>query len=188
MKKDLNNLTTEELGKLFPIMIEEYNPNWPMLFEKEKEIIKQRLGSNIIQKISHIGSTAIKEIMAKPTIDILIEVAKSFDKEKFIKSFENIGYHYIPQPENPPPHIMLAKGYSKKGFKGQAFHVHVRYLGNWDELYFRDYLIANPKTAKEYEKLKLNLAKKHKNNREDYTNAKTEFIQKVMEIIKQKIP
>jgi GrpB-like predicted nucleotidyltransferase (UPF0157 family) len=186
MNKGLNELTTEELGKLFPIIIEEYNSNWPMIYEKEKEIIEQQFDSNIIQRISHIGSTAIKGIMAKPTIDILIEVAESFDKEEFIRSFEAIKYQYIPQPENPPPHIMLAKGYSEKGFEGQAFHIHVRYKGDWEEILFRDYLNSNPEIAKEYEKLKLKLAKKHKNNREDYTNAKTEFIQKVMKMAENK--
>ncbi len=186
MNKDLYKLTTEELGKLFPIIIEEYNPDWPMIYENEKEIIEKLFDSNTIQRIAHIGSTAIKGIKAKPTIDILIEVAASFDKEEFIKLFENIGYQHIQQPENPPPHIMLAKGYSTKGFKGQAFHVHVRHIGDWDEIYFRDYLVAYPETAREYEKLKLELAEKHRNNREDYTNAKTEFIQRVIKMAKNK--
>jgi GrpB-like predicted nucleotidyltransferase (UPF0157 family) len=53
------------------------------------------------------------------------------------------------------------KGYTKDGFKGQAYHIHVRYSGDWDELYFRDFLIQNPLVAKEYENIKIN--SKHKN-------------------------
>ena len=45
--------------------------------------------------------------------------------------------------ENSAPHIMFAKGYTPEGFAGQAFHVHVRYKGDWDEIYFRDYLLRH---------------------------------------------
>jgi len=185
MNKSLSELNSEELGKLFPIIIEKYNPNWPIIYQNEKKVIEQLFDSKTIKRISHIGSTAITGIMAKPTIDILIEVEKSFNKDNFITRIKNIGYQYIPQPENPPPHIMFAKGYSTYGFKGQAFHAHVRYIGHWDEIHFRDYLITHPETAKEYKKLKLQLAKKHKNSREGYTNAKTDFIQEVMKIAKK---
>jgi GrpB-like predicted nucleotidyltransferase (UPF0157 family) len=184
IKKDLHQLSTEELGKLFPIIIEKHNPEWPIIYQKEKSLIEKLPGSEVIERISHIGSTAIEGIMAKPTIDILIEVAENFNKDEFIQSFKLIDYQYIPQPENPPPNIMFTKGYSPNGFKGQAFHIHVRYKAVWDEILFRDYLIAHPKIAKKYEALKLELAKKHKYNREDYTDAKTKFIQEVMNKVK----
>ncbi len=54
----------------------------------------------------------------------------------------------------------------------------IRYLGDWDELYFRDYLIAHPEVAAEYGKLKMSLEKEYKHNRDSYTEAKTKFIQK----------
>lgn len=74
---------------------------------------------------------------------------------------------------------MLVKGYTIDGYKGQAYHIHVRYKGDWDELFFRDYLINQPDIAKEYEKLKIDLAKKHKYNRELYTEAKSDFVYKI---------
>ena len=60
----------------------------------------------------------------------------------------------------------------------------MRQIGDNDELFFRDYLINNPLIAKEYSKLKLNLASEYKYNRDAYTNSKTEFIQKYTEIAK----
>jgi len=74
---------------------------------------------------------------------------------------------------------MFMKGYTPQGFEGQAFHVHVRYSGDWDELYFRDYLLANPDIAAEYGKLKLELQKKYKHDRDAYTSAKTDFIKRI---------
>ena len=75
--------------------------------------------------------------------------------------------------------MMFMKGYTPQGFKGQVFHVHVRYNGDWDELYFRDYLLAYPEIADEYGKLKLELKKGYEHDRDGYTHAKTDFIKRI---------
>ena len=99
--------------------------------------------------------------------------------QKIIDIFGSLGYQYIKREDNPPPHMMFVKGYTIRGFEGQTCHIHVRYKGDWDELYFRDYLIRHPHIAKEYEELKLDLSARYRNNREAYTNAKTPFIIKI---------
>jgi len=55
--------------------------------------------------------------------------------------------------------------------------VQLRYSGDWDELYFRDFLIAHTDIASEYGCLKKTLEQQYKNDREAYTEGKTEFIQ-----------
>ena len=65
--------------------------------------------------------------------------------------------------------------------KALIFHLHLRYAGDNDELYFRDYLIEFPDIAREYEKLKLSLWEEYEHNRDAYTNAKTEFVKKYTE-------
>ena len=59
-----------------------------------------------------------------------------------------------------------------------VYHIHLRYTGDNDELYFRDYLNEHPDVAKEYEALKLRLWKQYEHNRDAYTDAKTGFISK----------
>jgi GrpB-like predicted nucleotidyltransferase (UPF0157 family) len=81
------------------------------------------------------------------------------------------GFIYNRQPGNPPPHMMFMKGYTPEGFKGQAFHVHVRYGGDWNELYFRDYLEEHPDVAAKYEALKMQLKGKYEFDRDAYTAA-----------------
>lgn len=76
-----------------------------------------------------------------------------------------------------PAKISLNKGYTKDGFADQVFHIHLRYAGDNDELYFRDYLNEHTDIAREYETLKLRLWKKNEHNRDAYTEAKSEFIQ-----------
>lgn len=54
------------------------------------------------------------------------------------------------------------------------------YIGDNDEIRFLDYLIAHPEVAKEYEKLKLSLLPKYRNDRDGYTEAKSEFVRQTI--------
>lgn len=188
MIDDLSKLTTEELGQLFPVIIEDYNPEWPEIYLLEKNNILNVIGPDGILSIEHIGSTAVPGLCAKPTIDILLKIPDTSDCDLLVSSLKKIQYHYISKPENPPPHMMLTKGYSKKGFSGQAFHIHVRYSGDWDEIVFRDYLISNPAVAHKYCELKRKLAIRYRNDRDKYTESKSDFISKVVRIAREGVP
>lgn len=184
MKKEPDQMTPEELGQLFPIILSEPDPEWNKLFKTEKKKIERTLGLKNIIRIEHIGSTAVANLISKPTIDIIVEIPEETDNQKVIDRIKSLGYHFIPRPENPAPHMMFVKGYAKDGFKGQAYHIHVRYSGDWDEIYFRDYLMQNPEVASAYAELKKDLAIKYRNDREGYTDAKTDFIKRITEIAK----
>jgi GrpB-like predicted nucleotidyltransferase (UPF0157 family) len=82
--------------------------------------------------------------------------------------------------------MMFAKGYSEAGINEQTFHIHVRYPGDWDEIVFRDYLISNPDAALNYAALKRVLADKYVNDREKYTENKTDFIKRVLRLARLK--
>lgn len=138
-----------------------------------------------IISIDHIGSTAIPKLKAKPTIDILFQVSEQIDIQKMKDIFKALNYHINEPINSPPPHLTFVKGYTKEGYKGQAFHVHIRYKGDWNEIRFRDYLINHEDVAKEYENLKLKLADRYRNNREAYTNSKTDFIEKINKLTRK---
>ncbi len=178
MKKKLSEMTNEELWELFPIKLSEHDPKWAGLYWRERDKVAAAAGDENIVRISHIGSTAVSGLIAKPTIDILLEIREDCDTEKLKKALVSAGYIFTAQPDNPPPHMMFLKGYTPQGFKGQAYHVHVRYAGDWGEHYFRDYLKANKNAADEYGRLKTELLGKYEHDRDGYTEAKTEFINK----------
>jgi len=186
MSKNLDTLTKDELGRLFPIVISESKKEWSDLFIQEKNKIIALLCKKIALRIEHIGSTAVPGLPAKPTIDILVEIPKSEEvKNEIINIMTSHGYNYMHDQKD---HIMVVKGYTPEGFKGQCYHIHMGpkdHSGLWDRLYFRDYLKANPSVAYEYTKLKQKLAKKHKFDREAYTELKTEFILKITETAKK---
>lgn len=181
-------MNKEELGKLYPITVVEYDPHWTTLFEKEKQNMIKILGSEIALRIEHIGSTAVPNLSAKPTIDILVEIpVKAGIKEIIIRRM--IENNYILMQEQTK-YLVFAKGYTPTGIEKISFHVHMgtkeqEFL--WDRIYFRDYLKMNPSVAKEYEKLKLKLAETYKHYREAYTEKKTEFICKITNLAKEKL-
>jgi GrpB-like predicted nucleotidyltransferase (UPF0157 family) len=183
--KKIQNMTSEELGQLFPIIIQEYSDKWPDFYEKEKKLIIDTFDRSEIVNIDHIGSTAIPGLKAKPTIDIILQVSEQIDIQKIEHVFQSLDYHLTKQPDNPPPHMTFVKGYTEQGFKGQAYHVHIRYKGDWDEIRFKDYLINHKEIAKKYEILKVKLADRFKNDREAYTDSKTDFIEKINKLTRK---
>jgi GrpB-like predicted nucleotidyltransferase (UPF0157 family) len=188
MGKSVHEMTDEERLRLFPVILCEHDPVWKENYEKEKMVLEQAIGAGNIARINHYGSTAIPGLIAKPTIDILLEIKDDADLEKLIVNVQSVEYGYIELPSRPAPHMMFAKGYSSEGFKGQVFHIHVRYKGDWDELYFRDYLLAHPEIAYEYGEFKKELKKKYEFNRDEYTYAKTDFIRRITKMAREEIP
>ena len=181
MAAELESMSFAELGKLFPIIISDYDPRWPALYLSEKILIEQAAGPHNVVRISHYGSTSVPGLSAKPTIDILLEIKEGIDNDSLVSSLKAMGYLFSPQPDNPPPHMMFMKGYTPEGFRGQAYHVHVRYSGDWRELHFCDYLRFHPDVAARYGILKKELKEKYEHDREAYTKAKTGFIERITE-------
>jgi GrpB-like predicted nucleotidyltransferase (UPF0157 family) len=179
-EKPLFEMTSAELGMLFPVFLLDPDPEWRTLFLDEAERIRGTLGVQNVVRLEHIGSTAIPGLKSKPTIDILMEVPFPADEEYIIQKLAGLDDHYTSKPENPAPHMMFMKGYTPEGFRGQAYHIHVRYHGDQDEIYFRDYLRTHPEAAREYETLKIRLAEQFRNDREAYTEGKTEFIRSII--------
>ncbi len=181
MAKQLSEMTREELWQLFPIFLTEHNDKWKTWYNEEQKRLCGIL-SGMKARISHIGSTAIENIWAKPIIDILIEVPLENDISQVKGLITQNGY--ICMAENAQS-ISFNKGYTENGFAEKVFHLHLRHWGDNDELYFRDYLNDHPMVARDYEKLKLSLWKCYEHNRDGYTNAKHDFVSEYTQKAKQ---
>jgi GrpB-like predicted nucleotidyltransferase (UPF0157 family) len=182
--KELAEMTGEELGRLFPIILTDEKRDWVGMYFAEKAQLIKTFGEDTILKIEHIGSTAVPNLTCKPTVDIMVQIAEQADIEEIKEKFKQIGYRINQRKENPPPHLTFIKGYGKEGFEKQVYHVHLRYTDDWDEVYFRDYLREHRSVAEDYVKLKRELAEKYRYDREAYTEGKGEFIKGITEIAK----
>ncbi|MCL2665676.1 MAG: GrpB family protein [Defluviitaleaceae bacterium] len=178
-----NETDEEKRKRIYPIILCEYNPEWPFWYEDEKTNIVNLIGTKNIFRISHIGSTAIPGMTAKPTVDILLEINKTTDTGRLKKIFASPDYICLYGSEltmpTSPPHLIILKGYLPNGFAAKVFHIHVRYPNDWDELRFVKYLTDNPSAAAEYMSLKERLIQEYKHDRDGYTRAKEQFVSNI---------
>ena len=175
MSPSLEEMSLEELWQLFPIFLREHQDEWKDWYAEERLRILGFLPANQLARISHIGSTSVETIWAKPIVDILLEIPKETDMVVMRDLLLQNGYLLMSESQG---RMSFNKGYTPSGFAERVFHLHLRYEGDHDELYFRDYLQEHPAVAKDYEKLKLSLWKQYEHNRDAYTDSKTDFIKK----------
>ena len=175
MGRNLSEMSLEELWELFPIFLVAHDDRWKDSFHEIEKTLTGLFAGLPVVRISHIGSTAVQGIWAKNIVDVMVEIPQSADMKDVAQILKQNGFTIMFSGEN---RISLNKGYTKDGFADKVYHIHLRYAGDNDELYFRDYLNEHPAVAKEYEALKLRLWRQYEHNRDAYTDAKTNFISK----------
>lgn len=175
--KKLEEMTLAELWELFPIILKEHRSEYKRWYEEEEQQLTELFADFPIQRINHIGSTSVEGLIAKPIVDILLEFPDGYDVEGASARLQNDGWILMIEDKEKQT-LDLNKGYTPEGFAEKVYHLHVRAIGDWDELYFRDYLRKYPEVARQYEELKLVLKEKYEHNRDAYTDEKSEFVQK----------
>jgi GrpB-like predicted nucleotidyltransferase (UPF0157 family) len=149
------------------------------MFEDEKARLMALVGEWVAD-IQHIGSTSVPGLGAKPVIDILIGVRSLADADAHcLQPIVSLGYEYVPAYEAGMPYRRFFRKNDAQGER--THHIHLVEIGGefWERhLVFRDYLRAHPEAAKDYERLKRELAPRFTNGN-DYAEAKTDFIRSV---------
>ena len=170
------------------ISIVPYDPAWQQMFEEERNHLLNCLPRELIKRIEHFGSTAVPGLAAKPIVDMLVEVSSLEEtRVRIVPLLEAQGYDYFWRPthgdDGPPFYAWFIKRNSS-GTRTHHVHMVENHFEHWDRLLFRDYLIAHPEVAREYEDLKFALARDYRNDRVAYTDGKSDFIARVMEVLK----
>lgn len=182
--KELEEMTLAELWELFPIILKEHRWEYRKWYEEEEQQLTKLFADFPIQRINHIGSTSVEGLIAKPIVDILLELPDGYDMEDASARLKKAGW-IVMNDDSESRTLDLNKGYTPKGFAEKVYHLHVRAIGDWDELYFRDYLRKYPEVARQYEELKLGLKEKYEHNRDAYTDEKADFVQKYSQKARQ---
>ena len=149
--------------------------SWPEQFDLEAAAIRSALGLSKSLRLEHFGSTAVPNLRAKPIIDMLLIYPAPEVWPTLTKPLEGLNYVYW--AENPrKDRMFFVKGMPPFGSR-RTHHVHVRVPKDAErELAFRDLLRADPALAREYERLKQDLARRYPTDRDAYTSGKTEFV------------
>lgn len=162
------------------VTVERYDPNWTDRFRKEEQLLKQQL-SDVEATIEHIGSTAVEGLCAKPTIDMMIGLKQFEMADRLIDSLEALGYEYMDRYNDVMPHRRFFQK-SKDGVR--THHIHMVEVASdfWvRHLRFRDHLRECKEDRDRYAQLKMQLAERDWNDRNEYALAKTGFIRMIEE-------
>jgi GrpB-like predicted nucleotidyltransferase (UPF0157 family) len=156
-----------------PVRIVPYDSDWPARFEEERALLASAIGDWAVGGIHHVGSTSVPGLDSKPVIDILTGVSSLEESRACFDQLAGLDYLYAPYRT----HEM--HWFCKPHPSRRTHHLHLvpttsaRFR---DELAFRDYLRDHRDVAQEYGVLKRRLAEKFEQDREAYTDAKTDFI------------
>ena len=168
------------------ILIAEYDPAWPRLFEDERQRLQAAIGEWAVA-IEHVGSTAVPGLAAKPIIDIGVALGSFEDALKCITPMFELGYQCLGEygirgriffrrlTDTPLP------GQLHNGV-GRTHHVHAYQQDHYEfvqQILFRDYIRSHPEAAREYEQVKVRLAEEHSDMNE-YAMAKSDFVQDIL--------
>ncbi len=162
-----------------PIQIVPYDPAWPVTLQTLRSRLYDAVG-HLAVAVEHVGSTAVSGLAAKPILDVDVVMRSASDLADAICRLGGIGYVHLGDqgvpgreafagPQGSPQHhlYLVVQG-------SEALRNHVQ---------FRDYLRAHPDKAAEYSLLKRKLALRFRDDRDGYTEGKTEFVKGVLYLL-----
>ncbi|SDG49611.1 GrpB domain, predicted nucleotidyltransferase, UPF0157 family [Fontibacillus panacisegetis] len=169
-----------------PVIIDDYNYNWPSMFDELALILKKHLG-NLIVDIEHIGSTSVPGLAAKSIIDLDIVISSMSLLPELINKLSELGYYHEGNLG-----VENREAFGRKDERvpynqdNQPKPEHHLYVCNQESealikhTFFRDILRQHSYLVEEYAELKKKLATIYKDNRQAYTEGKTAFVNKIM--------
>lgn len=173
------------------MLIQKHQESWANDYKSLKKVFEEYVSTDDL-KIEHIGSTSVKQLAAKPIIDIDIVHEKSESFRAIKRSLEQLGYYHngnqgivgrevFKRNKNQENHVIL---------DSIPHHLYVCQINSNElrrHLFFRDYLRVNQKEREEYEKLKYKIAEIANQDRKKYAKLKESIARAFVESILEKI-
>jgi GrpB-like predicted nucleotidyltransferase (UPF0157 family) len=162
------------------ITILPYQPAWTLSYANEAAALAALVPA--FCAIEHIGSTAVPGLAAKPVIDMMAAVADLTLTKATLPVLAVRGYQ------------LIDAGMRNRLFLQRTgdpdFNLHIVTLDTWPtrkERLMRDALIADPAARDEHAAPKRTLAEEFCDDMTAYTRAKTAFVQKIMDGVKDRL-
>jgi len=157
------------------IVLAEYDPAWPALFELLAAAVRAALGPTLL-RIEHVGSTSVPGLAAKPIIDMMAVVTDSAEEARYVPQLVAIGYALRVREPDHFEHRMLRTA-------ARDVHLHVYSAGVSEidrTILFRDQLRRNPADRARYEQVKRRLAARDWPDMNTYAEAKSEVVEYIL--------
>ncbi len=157
------------------VQLVEYNPAWPPIYAQEAARVREALGGMALD-VQHIGSTAVPGLTAKPIIDLMVVASMLEAGRQYDELLRPLGYS-SPNLADEVNHRFFVRGLPRR------FHLHIYPAGSAEikrHLTFRNALRASDELRMQYSVLKRELTLQHNYDREAYTEAKTDFVNRAV--------
>jgi GrpB-like predicted nucleotidyltransferase (UPF0157 family) len=166
-------MSQDEFTWITEIYLVDYDPKWPEMFKEEAKILLELL-EDILVSITHIGSTAVPGLDAKPIVDLMVEVTNLEKVQSMQEEFQNAGYEVLGENGISGRHFVTRNSEGKR-----THDIHIFQTGHKEieqMILFRDRMLENPLEAEAYSALKNDLANRYHDDPIRYTQGKTDFI------------
>jgi len=157
-----------------------YDPAWQERFVEQQTRLTAILKPWLAGEVEHIGSTSVPGLRSKPIVDLLAPVHSLEAAHSAISILESDGWLFW--AADPNQHYRL--WFLRPNLAARTHHLQIIQQGDPNILAliaFRDALRRDPKAREAYSSLKEDLANKHRNDRDAYSNAKTEFVRTILQ-------
>jgi GrpB-like predicted nucleotidyltransferase (UPF0157 family) len=158
-----------------PIVVADYDADWPSLFEREAARVRRILGDRV-KLLEHVGSTSVVDLPAKPVIDMVLAVPDSSDEATYVPDMELGGYVLRIREPHWFEHRVFNALESKTNL--HVFTVGCPEIAQM--LLFRDWLRSHPEDRDLYAATKRELAKRDWKFVQHYADAKTEIVHEIL--------
>ena len=159
------------------VVIQAYDDTWEQSFTDIAADIQEALGE-LVLRIEHVGSTAVKGLSAKPIIDIDVVIEDYSILSDVVSALQGIGYKHEGN--------LGIEGREAFTYEGkehlQKHHLYVCPQDSTElkrHIAFRDYLCSHPDAVREYSRIKEEGAALYPYNIEKYIEHKSPFIEKI---------
>lgn len=160
-----------------PVILVPYDPEWPAMFGREQIALQGVLRPWLVGPIEHIGSTSVEGLSAKPIIDIMAGVESLESSVPALEALSELSYCYFLYKAGEMHWLCKPSDFAR------THHLHLVPFESpvWRaRLAFRDHLRRDPVAAHRYLTLKRDLADRFREDREAYTEGKSDFIESML--------
>lgn len=157
----------------------DHDPAWATLAAEACQAVRSACGELVVD-VQHVGSTAVRDLPAKPILDIAAAIVTFDPMPELVRRLVDIGYRYRRDAGDAGGHLFVVDSPTEI----RTIHLHVVEQGGsqWrDYLSFRDLLRQRPAIRKQYADLKRDLVRSCRGDRDAYTASKAAFIRAVLD-------
>ena len=158
------------------VAVEPHDRQWEVAAQQTIAQLREILGDTAVD-IQHIGSTSVRNICAKPIIDIAVGVRDFSDILEKNEILEKNGFIFRGQDVHDQYLYVCGDEDSR------THHIHTVIYNSeaWNNyINMRDYLNCHNEEAQAYSKLKEKLARQYPDDRNRYTELKSGLIAEIL--------